>query len=261
LNILNAVEKIGKIELELTVFNSKRALSANEKRLESFYIGNSVLVRDTASPRSIYYNRIKGFSSSDLDKLGRILEVYDEVQITPCFDMTPDSLNYDVAKALNSKGYFSAEQLAFLQISADAITQNFNPIKMVQVTEEHAEQFIELIGMSNGTVYEDSLIKQKSDYFHLPNFKNYIAFIGDNPAGIGSLFISGNEGYIANDFTFPEFRGKGIQTALINHRLHEAKKLGLEKIYTDVEFGSISHNNMAKIGFQLVYVNSFWMKE
>jgi GNAT superfamily N-acetyltransferase len=261
LNIFTSVDKIERLELELTIFNSKRALSSMEKDLETFYIGNSVLLRDVTSPESIYYNRIKGFGASDLDKLNHILTIFEQGKITPCFDMTPLGLNYDVAKALTSKGFFSAEQLAFLQISADSNTQNDKHIKIISVTEDHAEQFIKLIGQSNDIEYRDSLIKRKSEYFHRPNFKNYIAFSDDHPAGIGSLFISGNDGYIANDFTFPAFRGKGIQKALIHHRLQAAKELGLENIYTDVEFGSISHNNMAKMGFQLVYVNSFWMKQ
>jgi GNAT superfamily N-acetyltransferase len=261
LDVQSNVNKIEKIEMELTVFNSKRALSISEKKLEIIQVGNSILLKDKVSPQSIYYNRVKGFSPTDLDKLDQIIEFYEQDQIIPCFDLAPNHLNYDLAKALANKGYFSAEQLAFLQISPEKWISAQHSFQIVQVTEANAGEFIKLIGLSNGLTYEPELIKQKSEYFFRPKFKNYIAYIGDQPAGMGSLFFSGNEGYIANDFTFPVFRGKGLQTALIDHRLQVAKEMDIETVYTDVEFGSTSHNNMAKIGFQLVFVNSFWMRD
>jgi GNAT superfamily N-acetyltransferase len=261
LDVRSNVNKIEKIEMELTVFNSKRALSSSEKNLEIIEVGNSMLLKDKVSPQSIYYNRVKGFSPTDLDKLDQIIQIYEQDQITPCFDLAPSHTNYDVAKALVNKGYFSAEQLAFLQILPSEMKPALNKFKIVQVTEENAEEFIKLIGISTGLTFEAELIKQKNEYFYSPNFKNYIAYIEGQPAGMGSLFISVNEGYIANDYTFPDFRGKGLQTALIHHRLEVAKELDLEMVYTDVEFGSTSHNNMVKIGFQLVYVNSFWMRD
>lgn len=46
---------------------------------------------------------------------------------------------------------------------------------------------------------------------------------------MGSLFISGTDWYLANDFTFPEFRGKGSQTAVIHHLVQVAKELGLQQ--------------------------------
>lgn len=260
MNVLNSVSNISNLELELTIFNSKRALSNIEKKLETLQIGNSILLKDSASPQSIYYNRIKGFGPTDLDKLDLILDIYEQDQIIPCFDLTPNQSNYEVAKSLTNKGFFCAEQLAFLEITPNTSTVSNNQLKIVQVTEENAVDFIKIIGLSTGMEYEDELIKQKSEYFYRPNFKNYLAYFGEQVAGMGSLFISEDKGYIANDFTFPEFRGKGCQTALINHRLHLATEMGLEKVYTDVEFGSTSHQNMAKIGFELVFVNSFWMR-
>jgi predicted GNAT family acetyltransferase len=261
LDVRSNVNKIEKIEMELTIFNSKRALSSSEKKLETIQVGNSILLKDKTSPQSIYYNRVKEFSPTDIDKLDQILEIYEQDQIIPCFDLAPNHLNYDMAKALANKGYFSAEQLAFLQISPEKTKTAQHQFRIVQVTEDNAEELIKLIGLSNGLTYEAELIKQKNEYFFRPNFKNYIAYIGDQPAGMGSLFISGNEGYIANDFTFVDFRGRGLQKALIAHRLQVAKQMDLETVYTDVEFGSASHNNMVKIGFQLVFVNSFWMRD
>lgn len=260
MNVLISVNQIEKIELALTIFNSKRALSNTEKELEMLQIGNSILLKDKISPQSIYYNRIKGFGLNDLNKLDQILEFYQQDQITPCFDMVPNQMNAEIAKALANKGFLCAEQLAFLQIQPVTTSVSFEHIKIEQVTNKNASEFIRLIGLSNEMEYEPELIEQKSHYFYKPYFINFIVYVEEQPAGIGSLFIREGEGYIANDYTFPEFRGKGCQTALIHHRLQLANEMGLKHIYTDVEFCSASHNNMVKLGFQLAFVNSFWMR-
>ncbi|MBO9131485.1 GNAT family N-acetyltransferase [Bacillus sp. 165] len=107
---------------------------------------------------------------------------------------------------------------------------------------------------------QKEVIEQKRHYYCCSNFKNYIVYVGDQPAAIGSLFIDEKTGYIANDYTFEQYRGQGCQTALIHHRIQAARQLGLVHLYTDVEFASTSHNNMLKIGFNTVFVNSFWIK-
>lgn len=260
-NLLNEVRKIEEIELELTIFNSKRALSKTDKKLELRKIGDCSLLYDINSPSSIYYNRIKGFGIKDLDKLNEILDVYSEQNIIPCFDITPNNMNEEVSQALFNYGYSNFEQLVFMQLIPEINENIKNKTKIVEVTAENAEEFVNIVIRSNGGMdIDQKVIEKKKEYFYKPNFHNYISYLGGEVAGMGSLFISGQEGYIANDFTFEKFRGKGIQKSLLIHRINKAKELGLEKLYTDVEFGSISHNNMETLGLKTVFINSFWNK-
>jgi hypothetical protein len=243
------------------MFNSQRALAPVDKNLQVKEIGHCKLIFDNNSPQSIYYNRVKGFGINDVDKLDQILNFYYEKGIVPCFDMTPNNINEKVAMALASKGFINFEQLAFLQLANDVDINLKQNIKIVKVNEENAEEFVNIVvSTSKITNIDKEVIQRKKHYFCNQNFHNYIAYIGDKVAAIGSLFIRGDEGYIANDYTFEEFRGQGCQTALLLHRIKEAKEKRLINIYTDVEFGSISHNNMEKLGFKTVFINSFWTK-
>ncbi|MFP7299043.1 GNAT family N-acetyltransferase [Neobacillus niacini] len=261
-NVLSAVDSINEMELALTAFNSKRALSPVDKNLQLKNIGDCILLIDSNSPSSIYYNRIKGFGLNDLDKIDEILAIYDSEQITPCFDMTPNNINIEVSKSLMSKGFHCAEQLVFLEMEPKIGEYEHNDeVKLVKVTKENVVEFLQLIARSNEMEIEDELIERKAAYFVGPFFQNFIAYIGQEAVGMGSLFIHGEKGYIANDFTFPLYRGKGVQKALLHHRIKVAGEMGLTKIFTDVEFGSASHNNMLKVGFRTVFINSFWMKE
>ncbi|MNW12743.1 hypothetical protein D3C71_2105090 [compost metagenome] len=73
--------------------------------------------------------------------------------------------------------------------------------------------------------------------------------------------MNGDEGYIANDYTFEAYRGKGCQRTLLRQRLSDAAKLGVKQVYTDVVFGSASHGNMEKAGFKIVFLTTFWIKK
>lgn len=260
-DLLEKVNEIEEIELELTVFNSKRALANIDKNLQVETIGNCKLLIETSGPESIYYNRVKGFGVKDLDKVEKILEVYHSKGITPCFDMTPNNINEETSKLLSTYGYLNVEQLVFMHLTPKIDEKIDDEVKIVEVNEENAEEFVNIIIRSNGGMNIDNqVIERKKKYFYEPNFKNYIAYIDNEVAGMASLFISEEKGYIANDFTFEKFRGKGVQKVLLKHRINKALELGIKKLYTDVEFGSISHNNMEKLGFKTIFINSFFIK-
>lgn len=259
-NVLLGVERINEIELALTTFNSKKALYLDETNLIIKKIGASTLLIDSNASNSMYFNRIKGFGIDDIDKIDEILDLYYSAQITPCFDMTPNNINMEVAQALMNRGFVCCEQMAFLELEPDFNMCENGEIEIVRVTEENVTEFINLIALSNEKEIKKELVQKKAKYFVRPNFQNYISYLGEKAIGIGSLFIKGEEGYIANDFTFPLYRGKGVQKALLNLRIKVSKEMGLKKLYTDVEFGSISHNNMQKLGFKTIFINSFWMK-
>lgn len=256
---LHIVQQIEAIEVELTKFNAKRSLSPTEKKLEISTMGNCMVLRDLNSPGNPYYNRIKGFSSKDIGLLEEILRYYGSD--SPCLDMTPNHMTEDVAQALSENGFIPKEQLVFMTTQPYQF-QGESSVSIQVVDELRAEEFIRWIGLSNGgTLYDQSLVDRVKSYFYAPNFLNYMISVADEPAAMGSLFLSNNAGYIANDFTFEKFRGRGYQLELLKHRLSVAAKLGLETVYTDVEFGSASHGNMEKVGFKTAYINTFWMQK
>ncbi len=271
--VLGDVERMINLERELTQFNHERSLYLAESRLTVTQTGETTLLTDELSPQSSYYNRVIGFGPSDLEQLSEILEHYAAAGIDPCFDMSPDRQTSEVAEALAMQGFIPRLQLAFLKherFGEDLeVGQTGRPpsraeIEISRVSDEHeAVSFIRLIELSrggDGTELDEVRVQSKSRYFYRDDFQNFVAYVGGEPAGMGSLFIRDDTGYLANDFTFPDHRSRGVQTALIHHRLRMASERGLNRVYTDVEFATASHGNMLKCGFELVYMNSFWMK-
>ncbi|KAL4938479.1 hypothetical protein BDV06DRAFT_200879 [Aspergillus oleicola] len=89
----------------------------------------------------------------------------------------------------------------------------------------------------------------------------YFAKINGQIAGAAGLaFLPTTFGEVAElyiDSTLPEFRGRGIQTALLKARLAEAKKNRIKTAVVNTRPGSGSARNMERVGFKLAYKKDF----
>lgn len=60
----------------------------------------------------------------------------------------------------------------------------------------------------------------------------FLTRIDGVPAGTGALFVSNGTGWCDWGATAPAFRGRGVQLALLRHRLAMADALGLDRVHT-----------------------------
>ncbi|KAL4983751.1 hypothetical protein BDW68DRAFT_168220 [Aspergillus falconensis] len=90
-----------------------------------------------------------------------------------------------------------------------------------------------------------------------PDTRLYIAKINGKIAGTAGLaLISTPLGKVAElyiDSTVPEFRGRGVQAALLRDRLSEAKREGCDIAAVTTWPGGVSARNMERVGFRLAY--------
>lgn len=88
----------------------------------------------------------------------------------------------------------------------------------------------------------------------------YVIYEHGQPASAASLFFSKKlkTGYLHNDGTLKEFRNRGYQTALINHRVARLLAEGIETIYAIVEYGGTSWRNYVRCGFQTIQIAQFF---
>ncbi|KAL4740404.1 hypothetical protein BDV11DRAFT_98671 [Aspergillus similis] len=105
----------------------------------------------------------------------------------------------------------------------------------------------------------------KPDLFHTlatiatlrPDTRLYIAKINGQIAGTAGLaLITTSLGKVAElyiDSTVPEFRGRGVQAALLRARLAEAKREGCAIAAVTTWPGGVSARNMERVGFKLAY--------
>lgn len=85
---------------------------------------------------------------------------------------------------------------------------------------------------------------------------NYIAYSGENPVGVGSLFIRGEMGGIYNMGTLPAFRGRGIASTVMATCLEDAERLGCRYVgLTPTQMGRPLYESL---GFREIYQERYF---
>jgi len=98
---------------------------------------------------------------------------------------------------------------------------------------------------------------------HDPRWAIFLAETDGKPAGTGALFVDGGIGWIDWDATDPAFRCRGVQGALMAHRLQLADARGLTRVHTCTGLpvaGDPQHSfhNILRCGFVATTARSNW---
>lgn len=91
-------------------------------------------------------------------------------------------------------------------------------------------------------------------------FIGYIGYLDGQPVSTGLVCLTAEAGGLYSDSTIPEFRGRGIQKAMIAARI-EAGLLQGRRMYTArTEGANTSARNYEQTGFTPLYRASFWTR-
>lgn len=87
---------------------------------------------------------------------------------------------------------------------------------------------------------------------------NYVAYWGSRPAGAGMLFCHEGMGGIYNMCTMPEFRGRGVATAILAAALRDAQVMGCTHVgLTPTTMGRPLYE---QVGFREVYQERYFVE-
>jgi len=81
----------------------------------------------------------------------------------------------------------------------------------------------------------------------------YLARIDGRVAGGATLSIRGRIAGLFGASTLPDYRNRGVQTALLHWRLRRAAEAGCELAMSLAQPGSHSQRNITRLGFQTLY--------
>jgi GNAT superfamily N-acetyltransferase len=97
-----------------------------------------------------------------------------------------------------------------------------------------------------------------------PRCESFAAFAGDRMVGAGSFesLKVGDRlmGALFSLSVHPDFRGKGIQSALIATRLEHASRLGCTLVTIGAQPGVSTQRNALRAGFQVMYTKAILVK-
>lgn len=87
-------------------------------------------------------------------------------------------------------------------------------------------------------------------------FDRYLAWRGGDIAGGATFRAEGGVAQFCGAATLPGHRRRGVQSALLRHRLLEAARLGCDVAVVTTTPGSTSQANVQRAGFSLLYVRA-----
>jgi GNAT superfamily N-acetyltransferase len=198
-------------------------------------------------------------TAADLDQL----EDFFRGRGVPCSVVLSPLAHASLRTMLGERGYSIAEFNTVLirRIQPD---EPFSPppgIVIERVTDD-------TIGPWMGSIakgFEQDIVVAESvfgGFAVLPGALPFLARIEDKVVGgCGGRVIP--EARIAAFFgtaTLPEYRGRGVQSALIAKRLHEAALAGCEYAVVSTNPGSGSQRNMERRGFHVAYTKPVMMR-
>lgn len=86
-----------------------------------------------------------------------------------------------------------------------------------------------------------------------PGWTQVVAYADDVPVGTGALHAAGKVAWVGAATTIPAARGRGVQAALLAHRMALAAELGATRVTAKAVSGSGSLRNLMRAGFEAGY--------
>ena len=98
-----------------------------------------------------------------------------------------------------------------------------------------------------------------------PNFTSeggqcFFAWIDGQPAGGGGMYVHAGVAEFGGASTRMAYRNRGVQIALLRHRLQAAAAAGCDLAMVMSEPGSGSHRNAERVGFRVAYTKAVMVR-
>jgi ribosomal protein S18 acetylase RimI-like enzyme len=209
------------------------------------------------------FNRIIGLRDGHQALFAELDDWYGAHGVACRVDVAPGDLTPALAEALTGRGYLQSSFHTSLYGLPDGADASFPDIVVAQVASADVmEQFLDLYLAGWGIPIarrEGAKINMRG-WLGRPDWVLLLASIDGTPAAAAKLYVHDRIGYFADAATHPDFRGRGLQGALLHHRRRLAKASGAELVYSGAEFGSSSHRNMERLGMRVLHTRALWTK-
>ncbi len=117
-------------------------------------------------------------------------------------------------------------------------------------------------GPASHESFDRAALERAYDVFGaVPGVERLLARIGESVAGGASLYMRDGIALMCGAATLPDFRRRGVQSALLHARLDRARQAGCDLAVVTTQPGSKSMANVQRVGFELVYARAILVKE
>lgn len=233
--------------------------------IETFGNATAFSVRNIPGPS---FNTVKGLNDGDENYLEKIIDYYHQKEIPVQFELTPGLVSSNLLNYLADKGFYQNDFHTTLYASSYKKIKLMNELvepdlSIRKLNRNEFDTFAEIYtkGFQMPPFLKSGVAQNNEILYDNHNWTFFLASVKNEPAGIGVLFIKDHIATLAAAATVPDFRNKGVQTALIKKRIYQASLKECKLIVGQAKFGSISQNNMEKAGLKIAYTKAIWIKK
>jgi GNAT superfamily N-acetyltransferase len=253
------------IDYSLSRLDGMRQAAGNPLAIDIKQYGNTFAFRIKTWPDFWYGNKVLGLEPSDANHLDEITEFFGHQDLNFRFEITPASLNSKLASQLHKLGFcqMSFNTAVYGQPSLETGISPRDEISVREIHPDEVDLFLDLyqdgFGLPRLNTDERRAVRAWLEHAK-SNLYLCLAYMDKQPAGVGILYMQDAIGLLADAATLPEFRGRGCQTAMIQHRIAHAAERDCDLLTSFVEFGSVSHLNLERSGLRVAYTKAMWWK-
>ncbi|WP_309118314.1 GNAT family N-acetyltransferase [Paenibacillus sp.] len=210
------------------------------------------------------FNTVKLLSEEEIDVLDDIIEFYQARGRIPQFEITPGNGTKKLFQALHSRGYYQSGFHASLyaEPTGSGLPAVDDSIRIREIGKEEAELYATIHCRGTG-LGDDGIPYVASNNEVLmgrAGWRFYVAEWHGEPGAVGVMFAKDRTASLTFAATLPEFRNRGLQTALIARRMREARTARCELVVGQASYASQSSRNMERTGMRLGYTRATWSK-
>jgi GNAT superfamily N-acetyltransferase len=224
-------------------------------------VGDTVCQR---APGGRPRNQVIGFGERDAGRIDDILAFYDEVQLDPRFYLSPARFGSHAATALIRRGFaqLEFEQAHMVGLPGVGTVSMPSEVSVAVVTSDTVDAFVETTadGFEWDPAWRTAAIDDLRRRVAFDHTTHLLATYRGEPAGVGDVRFRGDAAVLGGGAVRPEFRRRGVHTALLTRRIALAADAGAEMVVSGASYGSASHRNQQRVGLQLAYVESTWRR-
>lgn len=131
-------------------------------------------------------------------------------------------------------------------------------IRITQAAPAEAQQWLTVVGQgfTEQEQPDADMLQILYPNFHAANAHAYFAWIDGQPAGGGGMYLHGGVAEFGGASTRVAYRKRGVQTALLHHRMAAAYTLGCDLAMVMTTPGTVSQRNVQRAGFDVAYTKA-----
>jgi len=211
------------------------------------------------------FNTVMGVGPDLLEHMDAMLALYDRHGAEPALEIAPSRFTEPFGNALVEHGFVMVEFHTGLVMHPkgastpplpDGVTIESIDPKDADALELFLDTYLE--GWSSKDP-ESAKANMRTWRDNEP-WRFYLARFEGEPAGAAVLDARGDIAIVGSASTRPALRGKRVQSALLHHRIGEARDLGVELLVGGAYFGTTSMRNQQRAGFDIAFTRGVWVR-